>query len=156
MLLSRKAVAVVEGSTPQSPDYLMFSSSPELLIKLGKRIRSGAKGGSFASTDRTKEIVEAMKDLGADDVTYDGVFHPSLSLRAKYELLRQGKLRDSDSLGANLLRRIVDQNEEGDPDPIQAGKLPPFGKIESFLTSGGTFWQKTDSGWSMTGFLMAN
>ena len=152
-LLNHWAIAVVKGQN--GADYLMFSSHAELLIKLGKRVQSGEVKDGFADTEGTKQIVAALDQLGAKQVTFDGVFHPSISLRARYELLRKGELKDSDSLIANLLRRVVDEDEEGDPDPLQAGKLPPFEKIQQFLTSGGSFWQKTPSGWSMTGFLMA-
>ena len=154
-LLNHWAIAVVKGNKPGDADYLMFSSHSELLVKLGRRVRSGAAGDGLASTPETKVIVDAINDLDADEVTYDGVIHPSISLRARYELLRKGQLKDSDSLIANLLRRFVEEDEEGEPDPIKAGKLPPFAQIKHFLKSGGSFWQRTDSGWSMTGFLMA-
>ncbi|MCA9135368.1 MAG: hypothetical protein KDB00_01380 [Planctomycetales bacterium] len=154
-LLNHWAIAVVKGNVPGAPDYLMFSSHSELLIKLGMRVRSGVTGDGLESTDQTKTVVKAMDDLKADEVTFDGVFHPSISLRARYELLRKGELKDSDSVIANLLRRIVQEGDEGKPDPIQAGKLPPFATINRYLKSGGSFWQKTEDGWSMTGFLMA-
>ncbi|QEF96720.1 hypothetical protein Mal15_07480 [Stieleria maiorica] len=155
-LLNHWAIAVVKGPQPDGADYLMFSSHSELLVKLGQRVRSGALGNDLASTEATRTIVAAIDDLNAGNlVTYDSVFHPSIALRARYELLRKGELKDSDSLIANLLRRIVENGEEGEPDPIQAGKLPPFESIKQFFTSGGAFWQKTDSGWTMTGFLMA-
>lgn len=155
-LLNHWAIAVVTGSKPDEPDYLMFSSHSELLIKLGQRVRSGVAGDGLGSTAETKAVVQAIDDMQVKVVTFDGVFHPSISLRARYELLRKGELKDSDSLISNLLRRIVEEGEEGRPDPIQASKLPPFDKIKQFLKSGGSFWQKSESGWSMTGFLMAN
>ncbi|QDV87952.1 hypothetical protein TBK1r_69840 [Stieleria magnilauensis] len=155
-LLNHWAIAVVEGQQDDDADYLMFSSHSELLVKLGKRVRVGETGDRLAATERTKTIVAAIDDLNqGNEVTYDSVVHPSIALRARYELLRKGQLKDSDSLIANLLRRIVENDEDGEPDPIQAGKLPPFETIKEFFTSAGAFWEKTDSGWTMTGFLMA-
>lgn len=154
-LLNHWAIAVIKGQTQGNADYLMFSSHSELLVKLGQRVRAGAIADGVAATERTNAVVKAIDDLGAAQVTIDGVMHPSISLRARYELLRKGELKDSDSLIANLLKRIVEQDEEGQPDPIQAGKLPPFDTIKQFFTSGGAFWENTEDGWAMTGFLMA-
>jgi hypothetical protein len=153
-LLSHWAIAVVTGQNPQDPDYLMFSSHSDLLIKLGQRVRDGA-GDGFASLPKTEVIVEQMKELGADELAVQGIFDPDISLRARYELLRQGKLKDSDSVIANLLRRVVEKDKQGRPDPVQASKLPPFEQIQKYLPGGATFWKKTESGWSMTGFFLA-
>jgi hypothetical protein len=155
-LLNHWAIAVVKGHKPGGPDYLMFSSHSDLLIKLGRRVRSGADGDAMASTDATKRVVAAMDQLKATEVAFDGILHPSLTLRARYELLRRGELQESDSLITNLLRRMVQEGDEGKPDPIQAGKLPDFEQIKKYLNSGGTFWTKTDSGWTMTGFLLSD
>lgn len=154
-LLNHWSISVVRGSTDDAPDYLMFSSHSDLLIKLGKRVHSGAQGDGLSATPATVAIVNALDDLGGDQVTMDGVFHPSISLRARYELLRQGKLKDSDSVIANLLRRLVAEDEQGRTDPLKASKLPPFEQIQKYLKGGGTFWKKTDDGWSITGFLLA-
>ncbi|WP_253158531.1 membrane or secreted protein [Stieleria tagensis] len=153
-LLNHWAIAVVDGKTSGDPSYLIFSSHSELLTKIGDRISAGAKDG-LAATAATQKITAAMDSLGAQEVTFDGVIHPSLSLRARYELLREGRLQESDSVITNLLRRVVEADGEGEPDPIQASKLPPFEKIQSYLKGAGAFWKKTDSGWSMTGFLLA-
>jgi hypothetical protein len=150
-LLNHWAIAVVPGS--DGPDYLMFSSHSELLVKLGKRVALNAEEG-MATTPITNKIAEQMDQLQANEVTMEGILHPSISLRARWALLRKGELKDSDSLIANVLRRLVEKNEDGEPDPIHAAKLPPFEKIKPYLNSGGTFWQRTDSGWRMTGFLL--
>ena len=153
-LITHFAIAVVDGPTPDAPSYLIFSTHSDLLIKLGKRIRAGAQDG-FGSQPHTKLVANALKELGAKEVSVDGIMHPAISLRARYELLRRGELKDRDTILANLLRRLVEEDEQGEPDPIQAAKLPPFQKIEGFLKSAGSFWQKTENGWAMTSFLLA-
>ncbi|MEL6104681.1 MAG: membrane or secreted protein [Planctomycetota bacterium] len=153
-LITHFAIAVVDGKTPEDPSYLIFSTHSDLLIKLGQRIRTGALDG-FADEPRTKRVVEALAALGAKQVSVDGIMHPSVSLRARYELLRRGQLKDRDTILANLLRRLVEEDEQGEPDPIQAAKLPPFEKIETYLKSAGSFWEKTNDGWAMSFFLLA-
>ena len=153
-LLNHWSIAVVQGKNPDDADYLMFSSHSELLVELGRRVRSGTGKDSMSSTTSTQRVVAALDQLAVDECTFDSVFHPSVQLRARYELLRKGELKESDSLIANLLRRVVQEDEEGQPDPIQAGKLPPFAKIQQYFSSGGSYWQKTETGWSMTGFVL--
>jgi hypothetical protein len=77
-----------------------------------------------------------------------------MSMRAKYELLRQGNLKDSDSVLSTILRRVIDDEDGGQPDPLNARKLPPIGQIEKHLTDGGAFVEETTEGWSMTGFFL--
>ncbi|MEO1619217.1 MAG: hypothetical protein AAFV88_25435 [Planctomycetota bacterium] len=53
------------------------------------------------------------------------------------------------------MHRLVEEDEEGKPDQFQAKKLPSFKAIEQYLRSGGSYWKKTETGWSMSGFLLA-
>ncbi|MCC9599735.1 membrane or secreted protein [Stieleria sp. JC731] len=151
-LLNHWSIAVVRS---EAEAYLMFSSHSEFLVKMGQRVLSAATGDGLDSTETCKSVTEAMKDLGAQEVFIDGVYQPHVSLRARYELLRQGKLKDSDSLLANLIRRFAeDEQENGQADPLKASLLPPFAEIESYLKGGGVYWSKSDEGWEMTGFLL--
>ncbi|MEM6470422.1 MAG: membrane or secreted protein, partial [Planctomycetota bacterium] len=153
-LLSRWAIAVVRSPTAGGKSYVMFSSHPDLLKELGVRFQKGTKMDSMAESDDTKTILKTMREIGGEEVTMQGIYHPRLSLRARYELLRQGKLKQSDSVISSLLHRLVEEDEDGAPNKFQAGKLPPFEKIETYLNSGGSFWQKTETGWMMTGFIL--
>ena len=40
-------------------------------------------------------------------------------------------------------------------DELKAAKLPQFESIQKYLSVGGSFWRKSDNGWTMTGFMMA-
>ncbi|KAA5544444.1 membrane or secreted protein [Roseiconus nitratireducens] len=153
-LLNHWAIAVVEGAGPEGADYLMFSSHADLLIKVGLRIQMGAEDG-FGAQPETQRVLEAMEQLGADPSTFQAIVHPRVSLRSRYELLRKGELKDSDSLVSNLLRRLIQEKDEGQPDEIQAAKLPPHAEIAEYLNSGGSFWRRTDTGWTLTGFFLA-
>ncbi|MEM0926199.1 MAG: hypothetical protein AAGJ83_09215, partial [Planctomycetota bacterium] len=153
-LLTRWVIAVVRSPEPNGKAYVMFSSHPDLLKELGVRFQEGVTNNMMAADEDSKSVLKSIRQLGGNQVTMQSVFRPRLSLRARYELLRQGKLKQSDSVISSLLQRFVKEDENGEPDAIQAGKLPAFAKIESFLRSGGSFWQKTEKGWSMTGFIL--
>ncbi|NND96263.1 MAG: membrane or secreted protein [Pirellulaceae bacterium] len=152
-LLDHWAIAVVDQG-PGSPfPYLMFSSHPELLIDAAKRIQNGGKDG-FGSIDGVKKVSQASKDLGAGNVALDRLVRMKMAMRVKYELLRQGKLKESDSVLSTLIRRVAEKEEGGQPDPLNAKKLPPLNQIEKYLPDGGAFVETTEDGWSMTGFFL--
>lgn len=152
-LLDKWAIAVVPQGPGSKAPYLMFSSHPELLIATAKRVQQGAKNG-FRDVAEVKNVVQALKDLGIEKPIFDRVVRTKLSLRVKYELLRQGKLRDSDSVLAKLVQRISEEEESGEPDPLNAHKLPPIAQIEKYLTDGGSYLVETEDGWETTGFLL--
>ena len=155
-LLDHWAIGVVQpdaGVGGPGFAYLVFSSHPELLIETAKRIKTAAKGG-IATLGEVKTVVTAMKDLGAKDVSYDHVARMKLGMRVKYELLRKGQLKDSDSILATLIRRISDDEQGGQPDPLNASKLPPLNQIEKYMPDGGAYFESTDKGWLMTGFYL--
>jgi hypothetical protein len=152
-LLDHWAIGMVDQGPGSKDAYLMFSTHPDLLILAAKRVRSGAKDG--LNTDpEIKKIMAALKGLEATDVSFDRFTRLRQSLRVKYELLRQGRLKDSDSVMASVLRRVIEADEGGEPDPFNAKSLPPIEKIEKHFPGGGSFFQTTKDGWKMSGFYL--
>jgi hypothetical protein len=152
-LLDHWAIAMVDKGPGSDAPYLMFSSHPDLLILVAKRIQDGAKGG-LHSLPSIKSVAESLQELGCEQPAYDRAVRLKYSLRAKYQLLQQGKLKESDSVLASIYRRIFEDEEGGEPDPLNAAKLPPLEQIEAFLPDGGSYFETTEDGWAFTGFLL--
>ena len=57
----------------------------------------------------------ALQELGCKTPALDRVVRTKLSLRAKYNLLREGKLKDSDSVLSSFYRRFL-EDEDADAD----------------------------------------
>ncbi len=152
-LLDHWAIAMVDQGAGSTDSYLLFSSHSDLLVMIAKRIRNGANPG-MVDEQGVKRVVQAQKRLGAKMVMLDRVTRLKRSLRVKYELLPQGKLRESDSVMASLIRRLLEEEEVGEPDPLNAKTLPPLEKIEHHLPDGGTFIETTDDGWRLNGFFL--
>lgn len=152
-LLDHWAIAMVDKGPGSKYPYLLFSSHPDFLIMIAKRIRGGANPG-LIDEDEIRRIVKAQKALGAKSLMFDRVTRLKHSLRVKYDLLRQGKLKDSDSVMASVVRRLLEEDENGEPDSMNAKTLPPFGKIEHHLPGGGGFIETTDDGWLLNGFFL--
>ena len=152
-LLDNWAIALVpQGPNSEAP-YLMFSSHPKLLVETATRIVEGAPAG-LANVPEISQVIDSMNNLGGASVAFDRISRMKFSLRAKYQLLRQGRLKDSDSISASLMRRLVEQQENGQLDPLHAKKLPPIKDIEKYLPNCGSFFETTDDGWALTGFFL--
>ncbi len=152
-LLDHWAIAVVDEKGAKGSSYLMFSSHPDLLIETVKRIHAGQKGG-FSDLPEVANVVDALKDLGAKQVSLSRIARTSISLRVKYELLRTGKLKDSDSILATIIRRMFKDENGNEAEPIKTDKLPPLATIEKHLPEGGNFIVTEKDGWSLSGFYL--
>ncbi len=152
-LLGKWAIALVDKGPGSEEAYLMFSSHSEFLIETAKRTRQ-AGGANFAQLPEVKLVQKATQSLGGKQPAFDRVVRLKLSLRAKYELLRKGLLKDSDSLLASIYRRTFEDTEGDQRDPLNAEKLPPLNAIEQYLPHGGGYFETTADGWSFTGFLL--
>ncbi|MAI72218.1 MAG: membrane or secreted protein [Rhodopirellula sp.] len=152
-LLDHWAIAMIDKGANSEAPYLMFSNAPDLLVSTATRIRSGAKVG-LNDEPEIKAIVTSLKELGCNSPALDRVIRTKLSLRAKYNLLRAGKLKDSDSVLSSFYRRFLEDQEADTEEAINAADLPPLSVIEKYLPSGGGFSETTEDGWSLTGFLL--
>jgi hypothetical protein len=152
-LLDHWAIAVIDQGPGSDSSYLMFTSHSDLLVLAARRIQEGAAQG-LGSQASIEQIRDALKDLGCTDPAFDRAVRTNLSLRAKYELLRQGKLKESGSVMASFYRRFLQDADQEEDDPLKAGTLPPLEMIEKYLPSGGSYFETTEDGWSMTGFLL--
>ncbi|WP_372722123.1 membrane or secreted protein [Novipirellula sp.] len=152
-LLDHWAIAVVDENGANGNSYLMFSSHPDLLIETAKRIHSGQDGG-FAKLPEVVRVVDALKDLGAERVSLSRIARTSVSLRVKYELLRTGKLKDSDTILATIIRRVFKDENGDEVEPIKTDKLPPLSEIEKHLPEGGNYIVTEKDGWSLSGFYL--
>lgn len=152
-LLDHWAIALVEKGPSSDAPYLMFSSHPDLLVETAKRIMEGAPAG-LAKVSNVQRVLSSMQKLGANSIAYNRIARMKRSLRAKYQLLRRGELKDSDSIVASLMRRMVETQDDGQPDPLNARKLPPLKDIEQYMPEYGSFFETTEDGWALTGFFL--
>lgn len=152
-LLDHWAIAMIDKGVNSEAPYLMFSNDPDLLVSVATRIRAGEKAGLGAEPE-IKAIVAALQELGCKTPALDRVVRTKLSLRAKYNLLREGKLKDSDSVLSSFYRRFLEDKDADADEAIDAANLPPLNVIEKYLPSGGGYTETTKDGWSLTGFLL--
>lgn len=156
-LLNQWAITVVDTPGPaangKQPGYLIFSSHPELLLETLDRFANPNVGPAFADDAEMKNVLRKLDQLGGQQRAYARLARTNLTLRAKYGLMQEGKLRDSDSVLATLFRRIFIAKGEDDVN-LNNDKLPPFEAIEKYLRPAGGYSRATDLGWTLDGFLL--
>ena len=152
-LLDHWAIGMVDKGLSSDVPYLMFSNHPDLLVKTAKRILEGGEA-SLANEPRIKAVMKSMEQLGCKEPAFDRLFRMRLTLRAKYQLMRQGKLKESDSVLASFYRRFLEDEEGDDAQALNASKLPPLEKIEKYLPDGASYFETIEDGWSLSGFLL--
>lgn len=160
---------VVNAQAPQEPlleawaftvfdGYLMISSHKDFLIKVIKNSKSG--GPTLASNPDFQKVQDVIaKHSGGEPWAMERAVLTERAWRVKYHLIKQGNFLDSDSLLANVIRRIKEKAEkaaskEDEPIKVDFSKLPDFDVISKHLKPGGGFVQTTDQGWSITQFLL--
>lgn len=156
-LLNEWAITVIDSpgtkAGAKKPGYLIFSSHPELLLDTLPRFGQEPPFGGFASQPDVKEVEAHLQALGASERAYVRIARTDLTFRIKYELIKAGKLRESDSVLASLFRRIFLSKDEEHKN-LGTDQLPPFNKVEQYFRPAGGFSRATESGWTLDGFLL--
>lgn len=154
-LLEKWAIGLVP-ITPNNPSaYLMISSDDRFLADIaGRAIAGGAN--SLIDLEEIKTLRQSQIELVGDEVAVTRLVRTRLSLQGKYELLRQGKLRDSDSIGSSIFRRLVNEGDMRDVDAekVDVSQLPPIEAIEKYLPNGAGSVTTTEDGWKLSGFFL--
>lgn len=153
-LLPRWAVTVIP-SDAKGTSYFLFSSHTEFLVETVKRMQKPT-GDGFASQSDVKLAMESIARLSPEDVSMTRVARLAMARRVKYELLRKGELKNSDSLMATLVKKLFSEDDLAENDPIRAAKLPPFAQVEKYFGTAGNFIVANADGWSLNGFILRN
>lgn len=117
------------------------------------------RGAGQQALDNTKDFVminHALTKIGAgqDAVRYfsrmDKEFYPT------YELIRQGKMPESETLLGDALNRLFGPEEKGvlREQQIRGDKMPDYDKVRVYLGPSGVFVQSEDNGWFVGGCVL--
>jgi hypothetical protein len=139
------------------PGYLIFSSHPELLSETVTRFGTKKPDDSLGNDSAVMSIHKHLTRLASDHVSGDHAFiryaRTDLAMRAKYSLIREGRLRESDSVLATLFRRLFVSKGESAKE-LGTDRLPEFEKVQKFFRPAGSLSQATELGWTLDGFLI--
>lgn len=118
--------------------------------------KADAKGTLSDAADY-KVIIDALDALGGGGTNSFRVFaRTDEAYRVTYELLRQGKMPESESVLGKLLNQMLGPDEEGvlREQQLDGSKLPEYDAVRRYLGPTGVFVTSEKDGWFVTGCLL--
>ncbi len=140
------AITVAEG-------HLIVANHVDYLVAF---LKHRDKGHSLAMEADYRYVQKSLDQLGAGSDAIRIFSRTDRAYRTTYELLRQGKMPESESLLGKLLNRLLTKEDADGPrqQQIDGTKMPPFDKIARYLGPAGTFVQTVPEGWFASGCLL--
>lgn len=136
-------------------DWVLFSSHAEMLHEAIEQAKA-ATGRLDDEVDYT-QVKQAILQLSGENPCAWKITRNQLAYRVQYELFRQGKLQESESMLATILDKIVDKNTElknKQAPTINGHNLPEYEKVAKYLRPGGFKVNATPKGWAFGGLMV--
>jgi hypothetical protein len=148
--MSNSAMCVTDG-------YWFIASHMDFLKTF---LTAKAPGESLADAGDFRESDAAMHRLAQGDAAVRCFVRTDEAYRPTYELLRQGKMPESETLLGRVLNRLLtspEDEEEGilRKQQIDGRQLPNFEMVRRYFNPLGTVVRSTDDGWVITGATLA-
>ena len=145
-VLPNMAMTVYDG-------HLIISTHVEFIVEF---IERQGKHAGLASIPEHKQVAAALTRLGSANDSFRFFTRTEEAYRATFELVKQNKLPQSETVVARLLNGILGAKGEGaDRQPaIDGSKLPEFEAISKYLGNGGFYMQTEQNGWLIVGCLL--
>lgn len=146
-LMTKAAIAVVEG-------HLMISSHKEFIVEI---IRREKNAKSVDADPNYKAVMAALAKLGSSQTDTIRLFsRTDDELQATYELIREGRMPESEGLLGSLLNQLFGTKEKGviRDQQIDADKMPKYDVVRPYLGPLGIFVQTEDDGWFGAGVAL--
>ncbi|HUG70688.1 MAG TPA: hypothetical protein VMM76_23265 [Pirellulaceae bacterium] len=103
-------------------------------------------------------ITDSLVALGSDQDSFRLFARTDDAYRVTYELLRQGKMPESESMLGKILNALL-TSEDAEEDELReqqldGSKLPEFQIVRRYLGPTGFFVRTVDEGWTVSGCLL--
>jgi hypothetical protein len=134
-------------------DHLIISTHVDFIQDF---IAHQGTGKSLDQEADYQRVRPALVALGSKNDSFHFFSRTDESYRATYELLKQGKLPEAETMLARLLNALMGPSEEGvvRKQEIDGSKLPEFDLVKKYLGPGGLFAQSEADGWWLVGCLL--
>jgi hypothetical protein len=145
-LLEHAALTVAYG-------YLIVASHLDYMEELFP-----ASGASQPITDAAEflRVQKQLASLGAGVNSARLFSRTDKAYHTTYDLIRQGKMPESESMLGIALNRLLGPEERGvvREQQIQGDKLPEYEKIRHYFGPAGIYALSEDNGWFVSGCLL--
>jgi hypothetical protein len=148
--MSNSAVCVTGG-------YLFVASHMDFLKTFLTEKPTGEK---LADAGDYNEVNSALEQLLKGEVAVRCFVRTDEAYRPTYELLRQGKMPESETLLGRVLNRVLTTPEDEDEgvlrkQQIDGRQLPSFEMVRRYFSPLGTAVRSTDTGWFLAGATLS-
>ncbi len=148
-LWSNAAISVVK-------DYLVIASHTDLVIEMIER--KPDETDLSGEADYTA-IMDYLSEVGDDNKNCLRLFtRADREFRTSYELIRSGKMPESEGLMGRLLNATLAPKDKDitREQEIDGSKLPPFAQIQKHLGPLGIYCRPEAEGWYISGVAVEN
>lgn len=103
-----------------------------------------------------QNVEKALVRLGAGNDSLRAFTRTDESYRGTYDLLKQGKLPQGETILARILNNVLGsgKRDEVRKQQIDGSKLPPFEDVQKYLGAAGSYLHTEDDGWILVGCLL--
>lgn len=139
-------------------DFLMFASHEEM-IKEAIQQAAIANVSPLTKSEDYKRVVNTIAEFfGNGNMSGWKLSRNQEAYRVQYELFRRGELKQSQSMLATILDRILDSESEikNLDQKIQGNDLPEYSAISHYLQPSGVMARSTDKGWKFGSFMLGS
>ncbi len=145
-ILTNAAVTVAHGR-------LLIATHVDYLAKI---IKKRPADDRLVDAEDFRRVMEQLERVGAGADSLRSFSRTDEAYRPTYELIRQGKMPNSQSLFGKLLNRILGPEDEDAvrTQAIDGSQLPDFQAVRRYLGPAGVFMRSADDGWMLSGVLL--
>lgn len=142
------AICVAEG-------YLMAASDVNYIREL---LTANALSERLINSDDHRHVAEVMEQLAPGPRSGWSFARTDEALRPTYELVRQGKMPESNTTIGRLLNHVLTTQHEEDEgivrhQRVDGSTLPSFESVRRYFGPAGRVLRSDDDGWFVTGAL---
>jgi hypothetical protein len=145
-LLPHASVTVAHG-------HLLVASHYDFLTRILHKTKNP---DPLSQASDYKDIDEAMKKLGADENCVRSFSRTDEEYRPTYELIRKGKMPESEAMLGRLLNALFGPHKKGvvRKQRLDGRELPDYQIVRRYLGPAGLFATSEKDGWFVVGFTL--
>ncbi len=145
-LFPNTSITVYEG-------YLLIASHFDYLTEI---LDLQSERETIARNPDFVEVMETIEKLGGKEACWRGFSLTDEEYRPTYELIRQGKMPESETMLGRILNTIFAPPEKGAlrKQRIDGSKLPDYEVVRRHLGPAGVFAVTENDGWFIKGFTL--
>ena len=125
-----------------------------------KVFSDAAEQDGLDSAGDYREVESALKRLFSGEISLKSFLRTDEAYRPIYELLRQGKMPESETLLGRVLNRLLSPTDEEDEgivrkQRIDGRQLPDFEMVRRYFGPAGTLVRSEEDGWFVVGATLS-